>query len=112
MLTARVLALCVPAIMSASCVANTAADAGGTATVENRAQPRMSSYNCADGGRITIENLGSLVRVVDADGTGMELPAAPATQRSRYGEGADAIVIEGREVLLMRGGKTPQTCTR
>jgi len=76
------------------------------------AQPRVASYNCGDGGLITVENLGALVRVTGTDGSVLELPAAPAAQRNRYGAGADAIVIEGREALFMSGRHEPLTCTR
>lgn len=76
------------------------------------AQPSTASYDCGDGARITVENLGPAVRVVDTDGSSVELPAAPASQNSRFGAGADAIVIEGREALLIRGKHTPLTCTR
>jgi hypothetical protein len=86
-------------------------DTQATAAVDP-AQPRVASYDCGDGARITVENLGPVVRVVDTDGSSLELPAAPASQNSRFGAGADAIVIEGREALLMRGRHTPLTCTR
>lgn len=76
------------------------------------AQPHVASYNCGDGDVITVENLGALVHVVGADGSALDLPAAPDSQRSRYGAGADVIVIEGREALLMRGRHEPQTCMR
>lgn len=88
-------------------------DTQATAAVgADPAQPRVASYDCGDGARITVENLGEAVRVVDTDGSSLELPAAPASQHSRFGAGADAIVIEGREALLMRGKHTPLTCTR
>lgn len=83
-----------------------------TAIAADPAQPRVASYDCGDGARITVENLGQAVRVVDTDGSSLELPAAPASQHSRFGAGPDAIVIEGREALLMRGKHTPLTCTR
>jgi hypothetical protein len=75
-------------------------------------QPRSATYACADGASVTIENLGSSVRVTDADGGSEELPASPANQNSRYGEAHDAIVLDGREALVMKGGATPLTCTR
>jgi hypothetical protein len=75
-------------------------------------QPRTATYNCADGGRITIENLGTALHVLGPDGTAEDLPASPANQNSRYGAAHDAIVIDGREALVMKGGKTPVTCKR
>lgn len=105
------------AVACASCVAggsNTPISAGMAPLPPDTsaAQPRMASYSCADGGMITIENRGSSVRIVEPDGGGAELPAAPANQRSRYGLASDAIVLDGREALLMKGGEPPLTCTR
>jgi len=85
---------------------------GSTTTDMTAPQPRTATYNCADGGRITIQNLGSSLHVLAADGTAEDLPASPANQNSRYGIAHDAIVIDGREALVMKGGKTPLTCTR
>lgn len=75
-------------------------------------QPRMATYSCADGGMMTIENLGTSIRLLGPDGAAEELPAAPSNQRSRYGEAHDAIVIDGREALVMKGGQIPLNCTR
>jgi hypothetical protein len=75
-------------------------------------QPRSATYTCADGARITIENLGTSVRVLGPDGASEDLPASPANQNSRFGAAHDAIVIDGRDALVMKGGATPLTCTR
>ncbi|WP_202311835.1 hypothetical protein [Mesorhizobium sp. L-8-10] len=75
-------------------------------------QPRVATYECGSDGVITVENRGDSVHVVGTDGEAIDLPAAPAAQRSRYGAGADAIVIEGREALFMHGRHPPLTCTR
>lgn len=83
-----------------------------TATDLTAPQPRTATYNCADGGRMTIQNLGTSLHVLAADGTAEDLPASPANQNSRYGIAHDAIVIDGRDALVMKGGKTPLTCTR
>jgi hypothetical protein len=73
-----------------------------------------ATYRCGNGGTITIQNLGSMLRVARADGTTEEFAASPANQNSRYQEAAthDAIVIDGREALVMKRGSTPQTCKR
>ncbi|CDX30532.1 conserved exported hypothetical protein [Mesorhizobium sp. SOD10] len=73
-----------------------------------------ATYRCGNGGMITIQNLGSSLRVVRPDGTAEEFAASPANQSSRYQEAAthDAIVIDGREALVMKRGSTPQTCRR
>ncbi|MER9343632.1 hypothetical protein NKI41_23060 [Mesorhizobium sp. M0601] len=75
-------------------------------------QPRTATYNCADGSVMTIENLGTSVRVLGQNGASAELPASPANQTSRYGEAHDAIVIDGREALVMKGGAPPLACKR
>jgi hypothetical protein len=76
-------------------------------------QPRTATYNCAGGGSMTIENLGSSIHVLGADGAlDEELPASPANQNSRFGAEHDAVVIDGRDALIMQGGRTPVTCTR
>lgn len=75
-------------------------------------QPRTATYSCADGGMMTIENLGASVRVRGPDGVSEDLPAAPANQNSRFGAERDAIVIDGGEALVMKGGHTPITCKR
>ncbi|TIT19855.1 MAG: hypothetical protein E5W70_23805 [Mesorhizobium sp.] len=75
-------------------------------------QPRTATYKCTDGSVMTIENLGTSVRVLGPDGTSSELPASPANQTSRYGEAHDAIVIDGREALVMKGGASPLACKR
>ena len=73
-----------------------------------------ATYRCGNGGMITIQNLGTALRVVRPDGTTEEFAASPANQSSRYQEAAshDAIVIDGREALVMKRGSTPQTCKR
>jgi hypothetical protein len=82
-------------------------------TQDNAPQPRTATYTCTDGGRMTIENLGNAIRVMGADGAvEEELPASPANQNSRFGAEHDAIVIDGRDALIMKGGHTPITCKR
>ncbi|ESX97847.1 hypothetical protein [Mesorhizobium sp. LNJC405B00] len=73
-----------------------------------------ATYRCGNGGVITIQNLGTALRVVRPDGTTEEFAASPANQSSRYQEAAshDAIVIDAREALVMKRGSTPQTCKR
>lgn len=79
---------------------------------DTAAQPRTATYNCADGGMMTIQNLGSSLRLLGPDGVTEELPASPAGQTSRYGQAHDAIVIDGNEALVMTGGHAPMPCTR
>lgn len=88
------------------------ASAGGAVTDVTTPQPRTATYNCADGGRMTIENLGTSLHVLGADGASEDLQASPANQNSRYEQAHDAIVIDGREALVMKAGSTPVTCKR
>ena len=73
-----------------------------------------ATYGCGNGSVITIQNLGSSLRVIEPDGATEEFVASPANQSSRYQEAAthNAIVIDGREALVMKRGSTPQTCKR
>ncbi|TPM30132.1 hypothetical protein [Mesorhizobium sp. B2-3-4] len=72
-----------------------------------------ATYRCGNGGMITIQNLGTSLRVVGQEGTTEDFAASPANQSSRYQAVThDAIVIDGREALVMKRGSTPQTCTR
>jgi hypothetical protein len=81
-------------------------------TDESSAQPATATYSCADGGMITIENLGASVRILGAGDDVIELPASPASQSSRYGEQPYALVLEGNDALFMKSGEEPLTCTR
>jgi len=76
------------------------------------AQPAVATYRCGDSGDLRIENAGASVRVVFADAEPVELAAAPPGQRSRYGADGYALVLEDREALWMKAGKTPLTCRR
>ncbi len=82
------------------------------ATETDPAQPRLATYSCADGGSMTVENLGNAVRVVGPDGISEDLPASPSNQNSRFGVEHDAIVIDGSEALVMKGSSTPLACKR
>lgn len=76
-------------------------------------QPLTATYSCAGGGSMTIENSGASIHVVGSDGAiDEELPASPANQNSRFGAEHDAVVLDGRDALIMKGGRTPVTCRR
>ena len=75
-------------------------------------QPATAAYDCGEDGTLTVQTSGTGVRIVDAEGAELFLPAAPPNQSNRFGEGANAIVIEGREALYMHGNRPPITCTR
>ncbi|MDX8467882.1 hypothetical protein RFM26_19490 [Mesorhizobium sp. VK23B] len=73
-----------------------------------------ATYRCGNGGMISIQNLGTSLRVAGPDGWTEEFAASPANQSSRYQAAAthDAVVIDGREALVMKRGSTPLTCRR
>lgn len=75
-------------------------------------QPRTASYSCSDGGLVRIQNLGASILILDPEGDALELPASPPSQRNRYGEPGNAVVLDGKDALIMRSGQTPLTCTR
>lgn len=79
---------------------------------QTSSQPATATYNCADGSLITIQNLGTSVRIQGVGDDVVELPAAPPTQRSRYGEQPYALVLDGRDALYMKSGSEPLNCTR
>ena len=89
-----------------------------TKVMTDLASPRSAvgtaTYRCGNGGMITIRRLGSALRILGPDGAAEKFARSPANQSSRYQEAAthDAIVIDGREALVMKKGSTPQTCKR
>jgi hypothetical protein len=106
--------LFVPVALTACTTASTkkANNPVGQQTDESSAQPATATYSCADGGMITIQNLGTSVRIQGLGDDVLELPASPETQRSRYGEQPYALVLDGRDALFMKSGQEPLTCTR
>jgi hypothetical protein len=103
------------ALATAGCTtepAHKTASVAPAATDETSTQPVTATYSCADGGMMTIQNLGSSVRILNGAGEPLELPAAPPAQRARYGEQPYALVLDGREALFMKSGEEPLTCTR
>jgi hypothetical protein len=98
-------------------IAAAAPPAAATKIITDLTAPRSgigtATYRCGNNGMITIQNLGTSLRVVGSDGATEEFAASPANQSSRYQAAThDAIVIDGREALVMRKGSTPQTCKR
>jgi membrane-bound inhibitor of C-type lysozyme len=108
----RALCVCLPPLIAASCVADDTGTAANTVEDTTAAQPRQATYNCGEGGSLTIENFRTSVHLTEPDGTSVDLPASPPTQHSRYGEAPYALVLEGKEALLMKNGKEPLTCSR
>lgn len=96
----------------ASCVAEQPAQGSRTAAEAGGAQPRLATYDCGEGNRITVENSGGSVRVSEPETADVVLPASPPAQRARYGVDGHALVLDGREALYMVAGRTPATCRR
>jgi membrane-bound inhibitor of C-type lysozyme len=90
--------------------AGTASETAGEGPAD--IQPRQASYHCDDDGVLVVQNMRSSVTLIDPDGDTVTLPAAPASQQSRYGQAGYALVLEGSEALYMKGGKEPMTCRR
>ena len=107
---ARCAGLVAIGLLAAACVADDPATSQASATLPS--QPRLATYDCGDDGAITVENMSTTVRLVEAEGDSFVLPASPPTQASRYGEGGYALVVEGREALWMKAGSEPMTCMR
>jgi hypothetical protein len=105
-----------PLIVLGACTSTPAgqhvASVSPASTGDSTPQPPVANYACDNGGSITIRNVGTSIRLLGPNGVEEELPASPANQKSRYGEAHDAIVIDGREALVMKAGHTPLTCTR
>jgi membrane-bound inhibitor of C-type lysozyme len=86
--------------------------AGPNIDPDNVSQPRSAQFRCAGGQSISVENLGSKVNVTTSEGATVELPSLPAGSRSRYSEGQTALVLNGRDALLMVTGRAPLECKR
>jgi hypothetical protein len=87
--------------------------APGVGVSDAAAMPAVSGiYDCGEEGRIQVVISGDAVRVTEADGTAVDLPASPPGQSNRFGEGVSAIVIEGSEALYMRARREPWSCIR
>jgi hypothetical protein len=117
MFVSRCAALCVfIAVALAACTTASTNKADAPSVPQDSdqvaSQPATATYSCADGGMMTVQNLGTSVRIQGLGDDVIELPASPTTQRSRYGEQPYALVLEGREALFMKNGQPPLTCTR
>lgn len=71
-----------------------------------------SVYHCANGTDLAIDNLGSSVRVTDAAGESIDMPASPPDSRYRYVHAQHAIVLDGDEALFMKPRGGPIACKR
>jgi hypothetical protein len=99
-------------LVAAAGLAGCVSQADGDAVTASVAQPAHATYRCDSGQNLVVENSGGSVRLTDPDGEQVDLPAAPASQRSRYGRTPYALVLDGVEALYMKNGRTPLTCRR
>jgi hypothetical protein len=99
-------------LVAAAGLAGCVSQADGSAGAASVAQPAHATYRCDSGQSLVVENSGASVRLTDPDGEQVDLPAAPATQRSRYGRMPYALVLDGVEALYMKNGRTPLACRR
>lgn len=99
-------------LVAASGLAGCVSKADGDAVTASVAQPAHATYRCDSGQNLVVENSDGSVRLTDPDGEQVDLPAAPASQRSRYGRTPYALVLDGVEALYMKNGRTPLTCRR
>lgn len=102
----------VMALAAASMLAGCVSQGGGAAGSAAVTQPARATYRCDTGESLVVENSGPAVRLTDPDGEQVDLPAAPPSQRSRYGRTPYALVLDGVEALYMKNGKTPLSCRR
>ncbi|HEY4191660.1 MAG TPA: hypothetical protein VGM46_03365 [Mesorhizobium sp.] len=114
----RMASALMPLCLAAACASQPAAPSLAPTVSVPAPAPEISSqastltYNCADGGMMTIQNLGTSIRLLGPSGIDRELPASPPDQRSRYGKAHDAIIIDGRDALVVKGGQTPLACSQ
>lgn len=101
--------LVLPAVLLAGCTTEQPArPSPGIAS----SQPATATYRCGDSGSLRVDSTGASVRVGFGEDEPVDLAAAPPGQRSRYGADGYALVLEDREALWMKAGKTPLTCRR
>lgn len=101
------------ALAAFCCLVLSACDTSGdTRRPVVKAVPTVASYQCGEAGTITVVNSGTSVKVTTDDGTEVVLPASPPESRSRYGEPAYALVLDGSGALWMKSGKRPAECRR
>ena len=95
------------------CVGLAACQSSGDAGFHaGSAQPKVATWRCTDGVRMTIRNLGMALEVSDTRGVKTELPPDPPGQRERYGKTGYALVFAGRTASWFASGKVPTDCRR
>ncbi|MBX3579209.1 MAG: hypothetical protein KF723_18570 [Rhizobiaceae bacterium] len=93
----------------AACTTGGQGDAGPLVA---EVQPRKATYQCEDAEPVTIENRRSSLILTTAGGASIELAMAPESQGSRYVQDGMAVVLDGRDALIMPAGAEPIPCKR
>ena len=102
-----------PKAAEAAVAVTPAEPAGALALTEAPAPPiGISVYHCDNGTDLSVDNLGASVRVTEAAGEAIDMPASPADSRNRYVQANYAIVLEGSDALFMRPRGGPIACKR
>jgi hypothetical protein len=109
----RIVAALQLALLVSACVADEGPSLSTTSSGASGLQPpRYSTYRCDGDNEITIEDFRTSVHVIDSRGVDVELPAAPPSQTTRYGQPGYALVLEDPKALWMVSGKRPVNCVR
>lgn len=98
--------LVLPMLIVGAC--STAGDVG----ISSSAQPRLATWRCTNGVKLTIRRDGSNLRVADSRGFDVELPPDPPGQRERFGKTGYALVFAGRTASWFASGQVPTDCRR
>jgi hypothetical protein len=105
----RLVAALGPLLFAAAC---TPAKTKPSAMLSTESATGTLTYWCSDGGSLRVERVSDGVRIAGADTPGVELPAAPSGQDSRYSEAPYTLVLDGKDALFMKNGREPLACTR
>jgi len=76
------------------------------------AVPRVATYQCSPQDALIVEINGSTAHVTGPDELDVTLTASPPGQQIRFTDPLNALVVEGREAMLMANRKAPLTCRR
>lgn len=104
------LVLCPLALMA--CTGVGTLDSSKNKRASGATQPRYASFDCGRGRKLVVENFRTSVIVIPPTGESVELLPSPPGSKTRYSEGQDTLIVEGRNAFWFRTGKTPLDCKR